>query len=470
MNVDERIERDLPRILTEIGGVASADYADSVLSQTSHIRQRPTWVFPERWLPAPVAEVRFPGSPVLSRRLIGVLTIVLLAVALVAAAIYVGSHNRLPRPFGPARNGSITYAVAGDIYVGDPVSGTSVAIVGSPDAYDFGSFFSPDGTRIAFFRRIDRDTDGKTNIVVVRPDGSGEIVITMTPLDGPPWVAQWTPDGSSIAIITSERLDAKLELYNARKAAAPRSIDPGDGMTVGSLAFEPPDGQRILFRGQIGFKIGLYTMNMDGSDRQTLVESFATEHPKDNNLPLSNWQDPNGALPDIWSYDPAALAELRDSAWSPDGRRVVFDRYMTDGTLRLFTENADGSDLRPIGFTPGDSRDAHPVWSPDGTRIAFLRYRPAEGAWSYGVVRLADSAVISTGPTVPGGVAGISWSPDSEALLAIEHTGDQRMIVLDAAGGDPRYPSWKVEAPGWWEHFSVMNATDSGSWQRLAGP
>jgi len=242
-------------------------------------------------------------------------------------------------------------------------------------------------------------------------------------------------------------------------------------MTVGSLAFQPPDGQRVLFRGQVGFDIGLYVMNLDGSGRQTLVEPFATEHPKDSNLPLSNWQDPNGTLDDIWSYNPTSLAEMRDSAWSPDGRRVVYDRYVADGTLRLFIVNADGSGApQQIGFTPGDSRDAHPVWSPDGTRIAFLRYRPAEAAWSYAVVRLADESVISTGPAVPGGVAGLSWSPDGSALLAIEHTGDQRLIVLDPAGGPPQYPSWKVEVPGWWEHFSVMNATDFGSWQRLAGP
>lgn len=470
MIVNERMERDLPGILAEIGGGPNPDYADSVIARTAGIRQRPTWRFPERWLPASVAESRVLVSLVPTRRMIGVLTIILLTIALVATAIYVGSRNRLPPPFGPARNGSITYAVAGDIFVGDPASGTSVAIVGSADTYDFGSFFSPDGTKVAFLRRVDPNTDGKTDIVVARPDGSAAIVITMTPLDEPPWVAQWTPDGASIAVITSERLDARLELYDARKAAAPRSVDPGEGMTVGSLAFQPPYGQRVLFRGQIGFKIGLYAMNLDGSGRRTLVESFSTEHPKDNNLPLSNWQDPNGTLSDIWSYDPAALAELRDSAWSPDGRRVVFDRYMPDNTLRLFILDVDGGDPQPIGFTPGDTRDVHPVWSPDGTRVAFLRYRAAEDAWSYAVVRLADGSVISTGPAVPGGVAGLSWSPDGKALLAIEHTADQRLIVLDPAGGPEQYPSWKVEVPGWWEHFSVMNATDFGSWQRLAGP
>ena len=52
-----------------------------------------------------------------------------------------------------AENGLIAYSYAGDIYVGDPVTGETTAIVTNP-TYEVNPVFSPDGTRIAFMRVI----------------------------------------------------------------------------------------------------------------------------------------------------------------------------------------------------------------------------------------------------------------------------------------------------------------------------
>ena len=69
-----------------------------------------------------------------------------------AAAIYVGSHQTvLPQPFGPARNGLVAYAKAGDIYTVDPKTDVSKAIVTGKDQ-DSMATFSRDGTRLAFVR------------------------------------------------------------------------------------------------------------------------------------------------------------------------------------------------------------------------------------------------------------------------------------------------------------------------------
>jgi hypothetical protein len=83
--------------------------------------------------------------------------IVALLVALLAAAlaVYVGSQRRVPAPFGPARNGLIPYVSNGDIYVGDPVTGTTRLLVSAPRGAGSSSpGFSPDGTRMAYLRDL----------------------------------------------------------------------------------------------------------------------------------------------------------------------------------------------------------------------------------------------------------------------------------------------------------------------------
>ena len=74
----------------------------------------------------------------------------------------------------PAENGLIAYSYAGDIYVGDPATGETTAIVTNP-SYEVNPVFSPDGTRIAFIRgNFPIETP---SVVVVRPNGSDERVV-----------------------------------------------------------------------------------------------------------------------------------------------------------------------------------------------------------------------------------------------------------------------------------------------------
>ena len=51
MNDDTRIERQLPQILTDLGAGSRPEYTEIILARTAAARQRPGWVFPERWLP-----------------------------------------------------------------------------------------------------------------------------------------------------------------------------------------------------------------------------------------------------------------------------------------------------------------------------------------------------------------------------------------------------------------------------------
>ncbi len=113
----------------------------------------------------------------------------------------------------------------------------------------------------------------------------------------------------------------------------------------------------------------------------------------------------------------------RGAAWSPDGSRLVFERY--PGILMLV--NADGTGLRD--FTdrgPTAGRGANADWSPDGTRLAY-----DDGTHVFVI------EVDGVGPEVllTSGIKA-AWSPDG-AKVAVEDTvtgeeGD--LFVVDADG------------------------------------
>src|ERR687889_439202 len=62
--------------------------------------------------------------------------------------------------------------------------------------------------------------------------------------------------------------------------------------------------------------------------------------------------------------------------------QIVFRRYFnpdqTEGAL--FTMNPDGSHIRQITHPPKGWFDNLPAWSPDGKRIAFQRFKTDTGA------------------------------------------------------------------------------------------
>jgi Tol biopolymer transport system component len=65
-------------------------------------------------------------------------------------------------------------------------------------------------------------------------------------------------------------------------------------------------------------------------------------------------------------------------SWSPDGNQIAFSAFVArggqerEGRLRIFTVDADGSDLRALPLTKGAYG---PVFSPDGRSLAFTRFR-----------------------------------------------------------------------------------------------
>jgi TolB protein len=85
--------------------------------------------------------------------------------------------------------------------------------------------------------------------------------------------------------------------------------------------------------------------------------------------------------PELWTVDVATRRVQRilavgslttGGAYSPDGRQIAFTASV-NGNADVWVANADGSGARRLTTDPGT--DTSPAWSPDGRRLAFVSTR-----------------------------------------------------------------------------------------------
>jgi hypothetical protein len=424
MTLDPGRDRDLAAAFARLEAGARPDYTDSLLAGIRHVRQRPAWVFREWWLPAALGPGR-DRTPRLPWRLIVIVALIALALVVAAIESGAGRPRRLPAPFGPAGNGAIVFDSLGDIYAGDPTKGTSKLIV-SGTGYDFRPGFSPDGSAVAFLRRVDAAHAGPTHIVVAQADGSQPRVITIAPLVGEPAWYAWAPDSRSIWVMMSGSINKTYQVFDTGRASPPKVVTPAVPVDP-PIAFQPPTGERVVVRGHVGSEIGLYTMGFDGSRMTPVVQPYVS----------SNEQ-----------------IDLVFSAWSPDGGRIAVQRVGADGSAtHLYVMNADGSGGRQVDGAVGGASVRWAVWSPDGSRIAFQRASGVTDAngyplYTWAVLTVADGTVVKTGSALAYDTFA-SWSPDGTELLVLNTTPGHPEVILDPGGGPARAVPWPAVGGDW---------------------
>jgi TolB protein len=171
------------------------------------------------------------------------------------------------------------------------------------------------------------------------------------------------------------------------------------------------DGRELVFAGQgdaglpsIGPETSqIYRMNTEGGDRQMVTSGLV--------------------------YD-------SNPAFSPDGRRIVFDRMIgTSRTPHIFIVNVDGSGLQQL--TSGSKADYEPTFTPDGRRILFVSNRISDKEKD-------RSAIYAMGPdgsdlrvliNTPRNEGEPDISPDGRRILFMSSRDGGQSIYVATANG-----------------------------------
>lgn len=424
------LEPALPDLFHELAQMRTPDYLEAAIERASERSQRPWWTFPERWLPVELVTSRVPVARMPWRQ-IGVLA--LLAILVIASlALYAGSQQRpLPAPFGPAANGSIVFAMDGDIYTADPRTGVSKAIVTGPER-DSEPVFSLDGTRVLFGRPSD---SGPGRLLFVsRDDGSGLVQVTTEPLRG---VSGWSfsPDGRSITAFASGDQGMSIVVIPS-DGKGPAKFYPVFATTDDGPPQYRPDGSEIMF---IGKEPGQANRGVYALDPATgTVRSIAA---------------------------PESTRDIHGASWSPDGKHIALGAYdprTVEMTARTHVVGVDGTGDITVDTNPQSVADFGFAWSNDGTRLIITRLYDATSTKARSAIVPIDRS--SPGIEIecpPGAVtddctANWTWSPDDSLLLGTldAAVGGKSQFLADPHTGQIRVAPW--------------TATGHPAWQRVA--
>jgi hypothetical protein len=418
MTSDRRFEQDLPALLGDLYLAGTPDYRDDLVRRTAVVRQRPAWTFITRWIPMDVATRRLAIAPLPMRAI--AIVILLLILAVVGVLVGVGSQQRLPPPFGPARNGAFAYAQNDAIYARDSITAPERLLVGGDGTKNSFSGFSPDGSKILFVRT----EKGSDYAMVADAGGLNQRRIHDQPLVDA--YLAWSFDSRTVAV--ANQVGALRTLHFAHVDGSPAvSVDIGD-LRPTDLAWRPPSGAELLFRAS-AFQNGpqdLYVVNADGSGLRSL-------RIRGSMIFGSDW-------------------DVSGPSWSPTGDRIAYNQVEPisgdpAGHFRVHVVKPDGTgDVTLPGPSDPLVHEAWPVWSPDGRWIAVEHFVFGEPGDDWLAMLPGDGSgpgrdILPRGPASPDGGIVKTWSPDGTRVIAY-NKGSGKAWSIDPTTGQVEDIAW----------------------------
>lgn len=199
----------------------------------------------------------------------------------------------------------------------------------------------------------------------------------------------------------------EFELFLRQKDGALRRLTDNDGYDAETTV--SPDGTRLIFTSHRDGGMGLYTMNVDGSDLKKVTKrrgyaggafyspdgkwivyrAFYPKTPEEeaglDRLLTERVLEPMKCHFEIFIARPdgseeRALTSNGKANWAPtfhpDGKSIVFASNMDaeqPGRFSLYAMALDGSGMRRLTTHPGF--DSFPHFSPDGAHLIFISNR-----------------------------------------------------------------------------------------------
>jgi dipeptidyl aminopeptidase/acylaminoacyl peptidase len=319
---------------------------------------------------------------------------------------------------------------------------------------------SPDGKWVAYtVATPDMEANrNASNIWVVATAGGAEIQLTRSGHDSSP---VWSPDGKSIAFLSSRSGDSQVYLLSTDGGEA----HPLTKLSTGAdMVKWSPDGKTIAFTSSVypDCKDDDCNSKRDAEKEKSKVKAHVAEH-----LLYRHWThwndgkrshlfvvsaDGSGAPRDLTAgadYDipPDERSGPGDFNFSPDGKEICFtavtDKMEAISTnADLFIVSAAGGEAKRITTQPGF--DGNPVYSPDGKFIAYHAQLTAGYESDRWRVMLYDRQSGKNENLSEGfdrSAEELAWSPESKTIyFTAENETQKQVYAMAAHAGAPPKP------------------------------
>ena len=295
---------------------------------------------------------------------------------------------------------------------------------------------SPPGTngQITFARF--NPTLGDTQVYVVNPDGSGQRLV-QAPTDTAE-CPQWFPDGAHIATC-GDASGGSSRIINPDDGSY-RIVPNPDPTLFNPCGIPSPDGTLLLCEtfSEDGSQNGTHTIRSSDGGGFTQI----TSNPGGDDVPGS---------------------------WSPNGKRIVFQRFGPNSYEGVFVVNVNGTGLKLILPPTMQANCCTFNWSPQGNEIAFSRHVTPDVHSSLWVVHSDGTGLraVIVPPSLgcggansdPSGVGCLepAWSPDGTKIafasgLDLDADGNIYIVNADGTGLTQVTHTGGSQSPDWGTH------------------